>query len=78
MATSQVKISSFYGTGGIARPYMVLDKNGEAVKDRVEQPSANGGLLAWAAKAPVTSIGVDVSTPRKVKHRAVCLDAVPD
>lgn len=57
MATSQVKIGSFYGTGGIARPYMVLDKNGEAVKDRVEQPSANGGLLAWAAKAPIEAGG---------------------
>ena len=56
MATSQVKISSFYGN--IARPYMVLDKNGEAIKDRVEKPiSANAGLLAWAAKAPFEAGG---------------------
>lgn len=73
MATSQVKISSFYGD--IARPYMVLDKNGEAIKDRVEKPiSANAGLLAWAAKAPYEAGGAlqkpvaYTKAPPKARH----------
>jgi hypothetical protein len=74
MATSQVKISSFYGASTIARPYMLLDNNGEAVKDRVEKPSANGGLLAWAAKAPVEAGGAlqkpaaYAKAPAKARH----------
>ncbi|KAL4527496.1 hypothetical protein Ndes2526A_g08721 [Nannochloris sp. 'desiccata'] len=76
MATSQVKISSFYGES-IARPYMVLNKNGQAVQDRVEKPSANAGLLAWAAKAPYEAGGAlqkpaaYSKAPPKARHEFV-------
>jgi hypothetical protein len=76
MATSKVKISSFYG-GSIARPYMVFDKNGQAIQERVEKPSVNAGLLAWAAKAPYEAGGAlqkpaaYSKAPPKARHEFV-------
>jgi len=76
MANSQVKISSFYGES-IARPYMVLDKNGQAIQERVEKPSANAGLLAWASKAPYEAGGAlqkpaaYSKAPPKARHEFV-------
>ncbi len=69
MATSKVKISSFYGDA-IARPYMVLDKKGEAIKDRVEIGSlkANAGLLACAALQKPTAYS---KAPPKARHEFV-------
>lgn len=54
---TQLKVSSFYGDR-IARPYVLLDKDGNAVKEgRVEAPKINDALIEWASKVPVRQGG---------------------
>ena len=48
---SQLKLSSFYGDR-LARPYVLLDKEGNALKGRVEAPAVNDALIGeWGRRA---------------------------
>ena len=44
MTSAQLKLSSFYGDR-LARPYVLLDKEGNALKGRVEAPAVNDALI---------------------------------
>ena len=44
MSSAQLKLSSFYGDR-LARPYVLLDKEGNALKGRVEAPAVNDALI---------------------------------
>jgi hypothetical protein len=49
-------VGSFYGAN-VARPYLVLDRDGGAVAGRVDAPRLNDALVAWAATRPFEAGG---------------------
>ena len=58
-----VRSTSFYGVN-VPRPFLVLDKEGEVVGDRVDAPCINDALIGgWVGGAATRAIVARLSFP---------------